>query len=139
MNEPANKAANHLAKSNLAKSKCVPCEGGVPPLDRPSIDTMIQSFSHWGLSEDGKSIQRKINCKTFAKAIEQIREIASIAESQQHHPNLHLTGYRYLQVEWTTHAIGGLSENDFVMAAKIDQLLDDTSVHGKHCRKPSHD
>ena len=66
-------------------------------------------------------------CKHFLEAIRLINEIAEVAESEQHHPDLHLTGYRNVRIELTTHAIGGLSENDFIVAAKIDELLETNS------------
>jgi 4a-hydroxytetrahydrobiopterin dehydratase len=77
----------------------------------------------WSMDAEAKSISRKVNCNHFAEAIELLNKIAEIAESEGHHPDLHVTGYRHLRIDLTTHAIGGLSENDFIVAAKIDQLL----------------
>ena len=71
---------------------------------------------------DGKSIRRTWKCKDFLAAIHFYDKVAELAEKEQHHPDLHLTGYRMAAIEMTTHAIGGLSENDFIMAAKIDQV-----------------
>ena len=78
----------------------------------------------WTIDEDSNQIRRKLNCKTFAKAVSRINQIAELAQAEQHHPDLHLTGYRHLEIVLTTHAIGGLSENDFILAAQIDRLLE---------------
>lgn len=107
---------------SLATSKCVPCEGGVPKLTPEQVIDFAAATPSWNVSEDHLLIRRKVNCKTFMKAMQLMNEIAEIAESQQHHPDLHLTGYRHLTIELTTHAIGGLSENDFIVAAHIDRL-----------------
>ena len=72
---------------------------------------------------DGKWIERTIRFKNFVEMMQGVNQIADLAESEGHHPDLHLTGYRNLKIDLTTHAIGGLSENDFILAAKIDALL----------------
>jgi len=83
----------------------------------------LAATPEWELTEDGKGIARDFRCRNFVGCVERIDQIAELAEAEQHHPDLHLTGYRNLRVELTTHAIGGLSENDFIVAAKIDRLL----------------
>ena len=107
----------------LIAKKCVPCEGGVPKLSAAEADQYRSAVSHWSLNDEGTMIQRKVVCKSFVAAMELVNRIADIAESQQHHPDLHVTGYRNVKVVLTTHAIGGLSENDFIVAAHIDKLL----------------
>lgn len=94
----------------------------MPQLTEEQAKSFLTATPEWMLNENAKSIQRTFNCKTFVKAIKLMNDIADVAEAQQHHPDLHLTGYRHLAVELTTHAIGGLSENDFIVAAHIDQL-----------------
>ena len=108
----------------LRQKKCVPCEGGVAVIGRDEAADYLGAIPQWSLAEDGKSILRKVNCKHFVEAVGLLNQIAEIAEAEQHHPDLHLTGYRKLRVDLTTHAIGGLSENDFILAAKIDQILE---------------
>ena len=103
--------------------RCVPCEGGIETISMQSAQQTMQQFPDWKLDEEGKTISRKLNCKTFVKAVQRIGQIAEVAEVEQHHPDLHLTGYRHLTIVLTTHAIGGLSENDFIVAAKIDRML----------------
>ncbi len=107
----------------LRQKKCLPCEGGVPIIEPDEALVYIKATPEWSLANDSKSISREVTCKHFAQAMELLNKIGEIAESEGHHPDLHLTGYRNVRVELTTHAIGGLSENDFIVAAKIDQVL----------------
>lgn len=106
----------------LSQRKCKPCEGGVAPLPESAARTFLREVTGWELV-DGKVIRKTVKCKDFLDAVGLIQRIAPIAEAEDHHPDLHLTGYRKLTIELSTHAIGGLSENDFILAAKIDQLL----------------
>ena len=76
----------------------------------------------WALAKNAKSVSLDLRMKDFAAAMSLIGKIAKLAEAEDHHPDLHLTSYRNLRVELSTHAIGGLSENDFILAAKIDRL-----------------
>lgn len=82
----------------------------------------LSKLSGWVLAKDAKSISLDLRMKDFASAMRFINKIAAVAEAQGHHPDFHLTSYRNLRVELRTHAIGGLSENDFILAAKIDRL-----------------
>lgn len=107
---------------SLRSAKCVPCEGGVDTIPRESAADYLKATPDWSLDESGKAIFRKWVCKNFVDAMNLLQKIAEIAEAEQHHPDFHLTSYRQVRVELTTHAIGGLSENDFIIAAKIDQL-----------------
>jgi len=109
--------------TDLLQRRCVPCEGGVPRVDRDEAEAYLASLGDWELDAEAQTITRKVNRRTFMDVIEMINRIARLAESEQHHPDLHLTGYRHLTIQLTTHAIGGLSENDFILAAKIDELL----------------
>jgi len=106
----------------LAQKKCQPCEGMGKPLDIDQVSVLMSNVPEWKTGADGKSISRKLVMKNFTAAVELIARIAEIANAEDHHPDIHLTGYRNLVVELKTHAIGGLSQNDFIVAAKIDQL-----------------
>ena len=106
----------------LAKKKCVPCEGGIPVFTREQAQSYLKALPEWKLSADAKSIRVEYVMKNFLAAVALIQKIADVAEAENHHPDIHLTGYRRLAVELSTHAIGGLSENEFILAAKIDQL-----------------
>lgn len=110
--------------SELTGKACKPCEGGVEPCELQFAQVQLQNLSEWQLSEGGKMIFRKWNTKNFVRAMELLNLAAEIAEQEQHHPDFHLTGYRHVQIDLTTHAIGGLSENDFIVAAKINAAVD---------------
>jgi len=107
--------------SELAKKKCKPCEGGVEPASPEEAKKQVEKLPGWKLSPDGKKIRKEWVVKDFDVAIRFFNDIAKIADAEDHHPDLHLTGYRNVAIELSTHAIGGLSENDFILAAKIDQ------------------
>jgi 4a-hydroxytetrahydrobiopterin dehydratase len=109
--------------TELTKKRCVPCEGGnVKPLSRNQVQELLADLAAWQLTADGKRIRREWRVKDFEVALDFFNRIGRIAEDEGHHPDLHLTGYRNAAVEIWTHAIGGLSENDFILAAKIDRL-----------------
>lgn len=110
-------------RDSLVRRHCQPCEGGVEPIALSEAKRLAAALPGWQLDEAGSTISRKLNGGSFKNLIEWVNKIAAIAEQQQHHPDLHLTGYRHLKIVLTTHAIGGLSQNDFIMAAKIDEVL----------------
>ena len=112
-----------MGQMPLSQRKCTPCEGGASPLPESATRTLLADLKGWELI-DGKAIRKTVKCENFLGAVGLIQRIAPIAEADDHHPDLHLTGYRKLTIELSTHAIGGLSENDFILAAKIDKLLD---------------
>lgn len=105
----------------LTKKKCVQCEGGVPPLRDEEVN-MYRKLVHsdWQAKE-GKKIVREFKFINFVHALAFVNRISELAENEGHHPDLHV-GYGYCTVELWTHAINGLSENDFIVAAKIDEL-----------------
>ena len=111
-----------LTSGELAKKKCLPCEGGVEPLWPQEAKRQLAKLPGWNLGAAGLRIRKAWACKDFMAAIKFLNSIARVAEQQDHHPDVHLTGYRHVDVEIYTHAVGGLSENDFILAAKIDQL-----------------
>ena len=108
----------------LVSKKCVPCEGGIEACPIDFVTQQLALFPLWSLSENGKWIQRKIQLQNFLQGVDCIQQIAALAESESHHPDLHLTGYRNLEIAISTHAIDGLSENDFILASKIDALIE---------------
>ena len=110
------------SSSDLAAKKCVPCEGGVPKYSGPEAEAQLATLSAWRLTHDGTRIRRDMTFKNFRECIKLINNVAALAEREQHHPDLHLEGYRHVWIELFTHAIGGLSENDFILAAKIDAI-----------------
>ena len=106
----------------LVGKKCVPCEGGVAKYALAESQQQLKNLSGWKLTYDGQRIRKHWVVKNFMTGMEFFNAVAAIAEAEGHHPDLHLEGYRNLSIEIWTHAIGGLSENDFILAAKIDQL-----------------
>ena len=106
----------------LSQRKCQACEGGVAPLPESAARVLLQEVKGWELV-GGTAIRKTVTCKNFLDAVELIRKIAPVAEAEDHHPDLHLTNYKKLTIELSTHSISGLSENDFILAAKLDQIL----------------
>lgn len=109
--------------TNLTKKKCVPCEGGMPPLPHARIKELLKEIPDWSL-EEGR-IVRLFKFKDFRQAIGFVNKIADLAESENHHPNISIYGWNNVKLTFYTHAIKGLSENDFIMAAKVDQVIID--------------
>lgn len=106
----------------LREKTCQPCEGGVPPLPASESERLLQEVNGWEVADDGRKLRRQWTVRDFVAGIAFLQRVADLAEQQGHHPDVHLTGYRKVTVELTTHAIGGLSENDFILAARIDEL-----------------
>ena len=106
----------------LAAKRCVPCEGGTPPMTRSEAEALLAQAPGWSLVDgDPLKIARLLTCKDFAEAMAFVNRVAELAELEGHHPDFCLSWNR-VQLELVTHAIGGLSENDFIMAAKISEL-----------------
>jgi 4a-hydroxytetrahydrobiopterin dehydratase len=106
----------------LTQKKCVPCEGGVPPLPPEQAKHLLRDVPSWTISADGRRLRREWTAKNFRAAVDFFNRVADLAEEEGHHPDLHLAGYRQVAIELSTHAVGGLTENDFILAAKIDQI-----------------
>ena len=107
---------------DLSAKTCVPCEGGVPPLT-PAEAQLLRGQLHedWQIAGDSKSLKRSLKFKDFYRAMSFVNAVAHIANTEDHHPDL-CVGYDYCRVTFATHSIGGLSENDFICAAKLDRL-----------------
>lgn len=106
----------------LVKKKCLPCEGGVEPCTLETARDQLAQLDGWRLTHDGTRIRKDWRVKNFMAGMAFFNRCAEVAEADGHHPDLHIEGYRNVSVELWTHAIGGLSENDFILAAKIDRL-----------------
>ena len=107
----------------LTKKKCVPCEGNIAKAFTPAETTVrIGELPGWSIGQDGKSIERCYILKNFVACIDLVNKIKVIAEDEMHHPDLHLTGYKNLKVVLYTHALGGVTENDLILAAKINEV-----------------
>ncbi len=106
----------------LTARRCAPCEGGVPALTADQVRDYLLAVPNWRLTADGKRIRREWRVRDFAVALDFFNRVGRVAEEEDHHPDLHLTGYRNVAIEIGTHALNALSENDFILAAKIDTL-----------------
>ncbi len=110
--------------SDLLKKKCIPCEGGVVPFDISQIHNYQKKVDDWDIFKNEKKIfflNKKFIFKNFSKSLEFVNQIGKISEQEGHHPDITF-GWGYVEIKITTHAIEGLSENDFILAAKIDYL-----------------
>ena len=105
----------------LTEKKCVPCEGGMPPLTLEKIGAYLPQLKEWEVLDNIK-IRKRFKFKNFVEAMGFVNKVAEIAEGEGHHPDITIN-YNRVTISLTTHVIGGLSENDFVMAAKIDELI----------------
>ena len=112
---------------HLADQHCKPCEGGVAPLAADQIDALMPALhADWTLSEDGLEIRRHFDFPAYSRTMGFTNAVAWIAISEGHHPDL-VVRYGSCDVSFTTHAIGGLSDNDFICAAKVDRLVTETT------------
>jgi 4a-hydroxytetrahydrobiopterin dehydratase len=108
--------------NTLSEKRCRPCEGGVPALSRAEAEAQLhQLAAGWQLSADGKSLERAFRFVDFYRTMSFVNALAHVANIEDHHPDLEV-GYNSCRVRYTTHSIGGLSENDFICAAKIDLI-----------------
>ncbi len=110
--------------SDLTKKKCVPCEGGVIPFDISEIHKYQKKVDGWDVLKNEKNtffLYKKFNFKNFLDSQDFINKVGRISEDEGHHPDISF-GWGYAEIKITTHAIEGISENDFILAAKIDHL-----------------
>ncbi len=111
--------------SDLLKKKCTPCEGGVIPFDISEIHQYQKKVDGWSLNENNEKIfflEKEFKFKNFVESQNFVNDVGKISEEEGHHPDI-IFGWGYAKIKITTHAIKGLSENDFILAAKIDKIL----------------
>jgi 4a-hydroxytetrahydrobiopterin dehydratase len=110
-------------ESALVSRRCKPCEGGVPALSQTEAQALLSQIGpHWKLAPDAKSIEAQFNFRNYWQTTAFVNAVAWIAHQEDHHPDIRF-GYKTCNIRYSTHAIDGLSENDFICAAKIDALL----------------
>ncbi|MHA2386393.1 MAG: 4a-hydroxytetrahydrobiopterin dehydratase [Candidatus Thorarchaeota archaeon] len=110
------------SRRDLATLTCVPCRGGIPPLETPRISEMMHIVPGWTLTREGiDKIEKKFKFKNFKKAMTFVNKVADVANEQDHHPDIFIH-WNEVTLTFYTHAIKGLHDNDFIMAAKIDEL-----------------
>ena len=118
-------ARSKLYMNDLLNKKCVPCEGGVLPFDISEIHKYQKKVDGWDIINDKIKIfflYKKFSFINFLESQKFINEVGRISEKEGHHPDI-IFGWGYAEIKITTHAIEGLSENDFILAAKIDQII----------------
>ena len=106
----------------LVNKKCSPCEGDLAKVKRAAAGAQLKKLPGWRITHAGERIRKDWVVKNFTAGLEFFDRVGRLAEKESHHPDLHLEGFRNLWIELSTHAIGGLSDNDFILAAKIDKL-----------------
>ena len=109
-------------QDELSRRRCKPCEGGVPALSREEAEATVRNVEGWTLDPDARRITRSWTVADFLAGIDFFNKVAAIAEEQEHHPDLHLEGYRKVTIALSTHAVKGLTENDFILAARINKV-----------------
>lgn len=119
---------NPSTEQQLCSVKCVPCEGGVPKLTANEASLQNAELKGWSVLSGPDRITKSWTVTNFVAAMEFFNAVTAVAEDEGHHPDLHLVGYRNVTIDIWTHAIDGLSLNDFILAAKIDQLSIDVKA-----------
>lgn len=110
------------SNTDLTSQRCAACEGGIALVATDQLPALLAQIPGWHVTPDGKRIRRDWQAKNFLTALVFFQRVAEVAENEGHHPDLHLVGYRNISIEIWTHAMNGLTENDFILAAKINQL-----------------
>jgi len=111
----------NLYMSNLNDKKCIPCEGGIEPLKREGFEKYLDQVKNWQIIDDVELL-REFRFDNFKSVMEFVNKVAEVAEKEGHHPNIYIHDWNKVRFTLTTHAIGGLSINDFVMASRIDSI-----------------
>lgn len=107
--------------TELTTKSCKPCEGGVDPLNREQCEQLLKDTPGWELSDDATTLTRSYEFRNFFRTMSFVNVVAHIANNENHHPDMEV-GYNYCRLKFTTHAINGLSENDFICAAKVNMI-----------------
>ena len=111
-----------MDEERLADRHCEPCHGGIPPLNEAQSRVLVADTPLWKICSDGAAIEREFSFRDFHQTMAFVNAVAWIAHREDHHPDLEV-GYNRCRIQYSTHAIDGLSENDFICAARIDALL----------------
>ncbi len=105
----------------LSEKDCVPCEGGVPPLDARAIKKYSSQLGKGWVVAEGKKLRRDFKFKNFVQTMGFVNQVALLAQAEDHHPDMHIS-YSKVTIELWTHAAAGITENDFILAAKINEV-----------------
>ena len=112
-----------MAKTILTAKKCTPCQGGIPPMTTEQAEKLLENVPGWELQEHATKLKRTFKGKNFMGALVLAQKFGELCEEEGHHPDITI-GWGYCRVVFQTHKINGLHENDFIMAAKVNQLFD---------------
>lgn len=107
---------------DLINQKCVSCESSMDPMTKKEAEIMLTHVKGWNLDESVKKISKNFIFKDFKQALLFVNKVGELAEKEGHHPDIYLVNYKNVNIDLATHAIGGLSNNDFILASKIDLL-----------------
>lgn len=107
--------------SELAKKTCTPCQGGIPPLPEAEARALLPQAPGWDLTDEGTRLRRSWKFSNYAEAFAFVEKVSALVEAENHHPDITF-GWGYCDLVFYTHKIGGLHENDFIIAAKVSQL-----------------
>lgn len=120
-----------MNKMNLIAKKCTPCQGGIPPMTQEAAEKYLQEAPEWELRDHATRLKRTFKFNNFADAMKLAQKIGDLCEEENHHPDITVS-WGYCRVEFQTHKINGLHENDFIMAAKVNHLAGSThKLHEK--------
>ena len=114
--------------TSLTSKTCTPCQGGIPPLSKAEVEARHPQTPEWGVVDEARRIERTFRFRNFAEAFGFVKQAGDLAEQEGHHPDISF-GWGYATVSLQTKEIKGLHENDFIMAAKLDQIADRLSTH----------
>lgn len=107
--------------NDLAGKTCTPCRGGIPPLEKVQAESYLKQAPGWALLDGGHRIERRFTFKNFKESLDFVAKLGALSEAEGHHPDISF-GWGWTTVSWQTKKIKGLHENDFIMAAKTNQL-----------------
>ena len=118
---PAFSKRCHRMPQSLSSRTCIPCRGGIPPLDKTEATRYLEQVPDWMLEDDAHRLERSFKFGNFREALEFVTRVGALAEREGHHPDVSF-GWGWATVSWQTKKIKGLHENDFIMAAKLDRI-----------------
>jgi 4a-hydroxytetrahydrobiopterin dehydratase len=113
-----------MTLAELLNSHCVERPKGTPTLEPARVQELLPLLPGWELAQEGNAIQMRRRCQGFSDAAQVLTRVAALADAEDHHPDARVYSYRWLELTLSTHSIGGLSDNDFILAAKINRLLE---------------
>ena len=112
-----------MNKMDLKNKTCKACEEGEKPFTLNQVNEYLQHVNDWELVDNGNAIEKEFTLNNFQEALDLVNKVGKIAEQENHHPDILLYSYKKVKITLSTHEVNGLSENDFIIASKIDELI----------------